>query len=1124
RLTAELTRPAQTLGRREGVTLFMVLLAGFQTLLARYSGQQDLAVGSPVAGRNRVETEGLIGFFVNTLVLRGDLSGEPSFAELLGRVRETALAAQAHQDLPFERLVEELAPERSLAHTPLFQAMLVLQNAPVTSLEIEDLRLRPVDVGGTTAKFDLTLNLSERGGGLLGTVEYATDLYDATTVDRLILQLDRLLVAALAEPDRLVAELPLLSGAELQQILREWNDTGIEHGVAPLLPLLIAEQAARAPGRVAVEQGRRALTAGELEAWADGLACLLRRRGVRIEDRVAVCCERSPEMIVILLAVWKAGAAWLPLDPAYPTARLATVLDDARPALLITGPGAPVDLPWSGTVRHLDLAALERELAADSGPLEVAVTPDHLAYVIYTSGSTGRPKGVLVSHGAIANHMLWMQRLFPLGEDDAVLQKTPFVFDAAIWEIFLPLLAGSRLVLASPGAHREPATMARELREQGVTVLQLVPSVLGPFLDEDLRDLPLQRLFCGGEALPVALCERVFDLLPGIELCNLYGPTECAIDATSHPCRPGMKEVVAPLGRPVDNLWVRILDRWGQPMASGQPGELCLGGAGLARGYLGRPDLTAERFVPDPYAAEPGARLYRTGDLVRQWSDGTIHFLGRIDHQVKIRGIRIELGEVEAVLSGLAGVRQGVVMPWEDRLVAWVTGDVDADSLRQELRERLPEAVVPNAFVILAELPVTPTGKVDRKALPEPEPPSAASGYVAPRTHLEEILSGIWAELLGCDRVGREDDFFALGGHSLLATRVVSRIRKVFGIELPIRVLFESLTVAGLARQIEENLRAAATDPAPPLRPVPRSRELPLSFAQQRLWLLDQLEPGRATYNIPLALRVEGPLDVRGLAWSLGEIMRRHEALRTVFAAPEGSPVQVIQPATPFVASVVDLSGLSESACKALILTLAREEAVRPFDLSCGPLLRGLLLRLAEQDHVVALTMHHIASDGWSISILVRELMALYTAFAQGRPSPLPELPVQYAEFAVWQRSWLQGEVLEGEISFWRQQLVGLSPRLELPTDRPRPAAQSFRGAKHPVRLPAELTQQAKALSRREGTTLFMVLLAGFQSLLARYSGQEDLAVGSPIAGRNRVEIEALIGFFVNTLVLRGDL
>jgi non-ribosomal peptide synthetase component F/acyl carrier protein len=534
-LPADLTRQAKALSRREGATLFMVLLAGFQALLARYSGQEDLAVGSPVAGRNRVEIEGLIGFFVNTLVLRGDLSGEPSFAQLLGRVRETALAAQAHQDLPFERLVEELAPERSLAHTPLFQAMLVLQNAPAASLEIGDLRLGPVDVEATTAKFDLTLNLSEQGGGLLGTVDYATDLYDATTVERLILHLEQLLAAALREPDRLVAELPLLGGAELQQILREWNDTGVEHGVPPLLPLLIAKQAARAPRRLAVEQGSRALTAGELETWADGLACLLRRRGVRIEDRVAVCCERSPEMVIILLAVWKAGAAWLPLEPTYPAARLAAVLEDARPALLITGPGAPVDLPSAGTVRRLDWAAAERELAADSDPLEVAVTPDHLAYAIYTSGSTGRPKGVLVSHGAIANHMLWMQRCFPLGEDDAVLQKTPFVFDAAIWEIFLPLLAGARLVLASPGAHREPAIMVREVREREVTALQLVPSVLGPFLDEDLRDLPLQRLFCGGEALPVPLCERVFDLLPGIELCNLYGPTECAIDATFHP-------------------------------------------------------------------------------------------------------------------------------------------------------------------------------------------------------------------------------------------------------------------------------------------------------------------------------------------------------------------------------------------------------------------------------------------------------------------------------------------------------------------------------------------------------------------------------------------------------------
>jgi amino acid adenylation domain-containing protein/non-ribosomal peptide synthase protein (TIGR01720 family) len=1028
RFSAELTRRVQALGRREGVTPFMVLLAGFIVLLSRHSGQSDLVVGSPVAGRNWMEIEGLIGFFVNTLVLRGNLSGEPSFAELLARVRETALAAQVHQDLPFDRLVEELAPERSLAHTPLFQAMFALQNAPVASLEIEDLRLRPVDVEATTAKFDLLLSLSEQGVGLLGTVEYATDLYDAATVDRLILQLERLLAAALGEPDRLVARLPLLSEAELQQVLREWNDTGVEHGVPLLLHLLIAEQAARMPGRVAVEQGSRTLTAGELETRAEWLARLLRRRGVRIEDRVAVCCERSPEMVVILLAVWKAGAAWLPLDPAYPAARLAAVLDDARPALLIAGPGAPVDLLSAGTVQCLDLAVAEREPAADSGPLEVAVTPDHLAYAIYTSGSTGRPKGVLVSHGALANHMVWMQRRFPLGEDDAVLQKTPFVFDAAIWEIFLPLLAGARLVLAPPGAHREPATMARELRERGVTVLQLVPSVLGPFLDEDLRDLPLQRLFCGGEALPVALCERVFDLLPGIEVCNLYGPTECTVDATFHPCRPGMKEAVAPLGRPVDNLWVRILDRWGQPMAPGQPGELCLGGAGLARGFLGRPDLTAERFVPDPCAAKPGARLYSTGDLVRQRADGTIYFLGRIDHQVKIRGLRIELGDVEAALSALPGVRQVVVMPREDRLVAWVAGSLDADHLRRELRERLPEAMVPNAFVILAELPVTPTGKVDRKALPAPQPLAAASGYAAPRTREEQILAEIWAQTLRVPRVGVNDNFFELGGDSILSVQIVARARQA-GLSFTMRQVFEHQTVAALARHaVLETAGSVRAEQGPVVG------EVPLTPIQR--WFFEQGFADPQHFNQALLLETREPLAPAALERAMAAIVEHHDALRLRFASRAGDWRQENAPAEPVVPfHLVDLSALpAPRRVQALAPAAAALQA--GFNLSAGPLTRLCLFEAgAGQPSRLLWVSHHLVVDGVSWRVLLEDLERAYRQAARGQRPGFPPKTTSFQEWARRLAAHAGSDAVADELEHWRE-IAGV-PVPRLPVDFP---------------------------------------------------------------------------------------
>ncbi|HSF38933.1 MAG TPA: condensation domain-containing protein, partial [Thermoanaerobaculia bacterium] len=621
-----------------------------------------------------------------------------------------------------------------------------------------------------------------------------------------------------------------------------------------------------------------------------------------------------------------------------------------------------------------------------------------------------------------------------------------------------------------------------------------------------------------GEAVDPAAVRAVLESGPPARLLHVYGPTETTTFATWQRVEAVPPGETVPIGRPLANGTLYVLAPGLTLQPVGVPGELYLGGDGVAHGYHARPELTAERFVPDPFGSDPGGRLYRTGDLVRQRADGAVEFLGRLDGQVKIRGFRIEPGEIEAALLALPGVREAVVVVRDQRLVAYVAGEVAADSLRAALRERLPDYMVPAAFVTLEALPLNPNGKVDRKALPAPEAQSAPETYRAPRTPVEEVVAGIWAELLGVERVGADADFFELGGHSLLATRVASRLREAFGVELPLHDVFEAPRLSDLAARVEAARRAGTPASVPPLRPVPREGDLPLSFAQERLWFIDQLEPGSPLYNVAAALRVSGPLDSGVLARTLGEIVRRHEALRTVFAARAGSPVQVIMPAEPFRLPVVDLSGLPEAEKPAL--TLAAEESARPFDLARGPLLRALLLRLGEADHAVLLTMHHIASDGWSMGVLVREVAALYPAFAARRPSPLPALPVQYADFSVWQRSWLHGEVLEQEIDFWRRQLAGLPPLLTLPTDRPRPAVQSYRGAARPVRL----TRQMEALARQEGATVFMVLLAGFQALLARWSGQDDLAVGSPVAGRNRVETEGLIGFFVNTLVLRGNL
>jgi amino acid adenylation domain-containing protein len=1137
RLAAELIRQAEALGRRQGATLFMVLLAGFQALLARYSGQQDLAVGSPIAGRNQVEVEELIGFFVNTLVLRGDLSGAPVFGELLGRARETALASYLHQDVPFEKLVEELAPERSLAHPPLFQVMLVLQNVPGEILEIRDLHLRPVGVTATTAKFDLTVSLMEQDGGLLGAVEHATDLYDGTTVDRLIGHFERLLAAALSTPDEPVSALSLLSPEEHGQIVVEWNDTrGVMGALRSGLYELFEAQVRRTPEAVAVVFGEAALTYGELGARAGRFARHLRRLGVGPDVLVGLLVERSLDMIVGVLGILRAGGAYVPLDPSYPAQRRAFMLEDSRAPVLLTQAHLRDRLPAdSSEILLLDgddgIAAAGHTATLGDDPVA-----ENLAYLIYTSGSTGRPKGVSLSHRALRNLIDW--HLATLLGGARTLQFASLSFDASFHEMFACWGSGGTLVVVPEELRRDMPVLAELLVEQQIEKAILPVVVLQQLAEtftghEDLP--PLREITTTGERLQTnramaALLRR----LPRCAFHNHYGPSETHV-ATAFTLRPDPEDwpLYPPIGRPIGNSSTYVVGPGWVPVPIGVPGDLYIGGVCLARGYWRRPGLTAQKFVPDPFGGEPGARLYQTGDKVRLLANGDLEFLGRFDDQVKIRGFRIELGEIEALLLALPGVRAATVVVREDRsergagdrrLVAYVAGDVAVEALRRWLRERLPDYMVPAAFMLLAALPLTPNGKVDRKALPAPAGQSSEETYLAPHTPVEEMVAGIWAEVLGLERVGVTDHFFELGGHSLLATRVMSRLRSVFEIEMPLRVLFEAPRLATLAVRVEEALRAGAGQLTPPLVPVPHEGTLPLSFAQQRLWFIDQLEPGSPLYNIPVALRVEGPLDGAALALCLGEIVRRHETLRTIFAAPDGSPVQRIQPAEPFRLSVVDLSELPEPARDALTLALVSEETGRPFDLARGPLLRGVLLRRAEEDHVVTLTMHHIVSDGWSMGILVREVAALYAAFAQGKPSPLPELPVQYADFAVWQSSWLQGEILEQELAWWRRQLAGLPALLELPTDRLRPAVQSYRGATRPVRLPAALTRQIEALGRREGATLFMVLLAGFQALLARYSGQQDLAVGSPVAGRNRIETEGLIGFFVNTLVLRGDL
>jgi amino acid adenylation domain-containing protein/non-ribosomal peptide synthase protein (TIGR01720 family) len=1133
-LSPGVSRGLRALSQREGATLFMTVLAGWQALLARYAGQEDVVVGTPIAGRNRRETEGLIGFFVNMLAMRAEPRGELAWRALLAQVRETALGAYTHQDLPFERLVEELGAERSLTHNPVFQVSFSLNKSAAGErrLELGPLELESFGRDRRIAKFDLDLAMADADDALLGVVVYREALFDADTVARMAGHLEILLEAMSADPERRLLEVSLLRGAERAQVLEAWNDTAAELPRA-CVHEQFAEQAARAPDAVAIVSGDASLTYAELERRANRLAHVLRPRGVGPESRVGMVLERGVHAVLAMLGILKAGGAYVPLAPSNPAERLREVFADAGVSLVLTDTAAAAQLPAEVESLWLDDAATADALAAlpETAP-QVASHPGQLAYVIYTSGSTGRPKGVAVAHESVVR-LVRSTSYVPFGPEERIAHASNLAFDAATFEIWGALLNGGSLAVIEREVTLSPADFAAALRERQVSALFLTTALFNRIAaDEPQAFAGLRHLLFGGEAVDPQSVRRVLETGAPGRLLHVYGPTETTTYASWQHVR-GVEAGAAtvPIGGPLGNTTLYVLDAGGEPLPAGVPGELYIGGLGVARGYLGQAAMTAERFVPDAFGAS-GARLYRTGDRVRWTAAGEIEYLGRMDAQVKIRGFRIEPGEVEAVLSGLAEVGEAFVMVREDapgqkRLAAYLVpaegAELSTGDLRTRLAARLPDYMVPSAFVVLERLPLNANGKVDRRALPAPEQ-GAEAGYVAPRTPTEELLAGIWAAVLRLERVGAEDGFFELGGHSLLATQVVSRARQVFGVEVPLRALFEAPTVAGLAVRIEA-LRGDGSGPAaPPMERVSRAEALPLSFAQQRLWVVDRLEPGSAAYNMPSALRLRGPLHAPALRAGIAELVRRHEALRTTFAERGGAPVQVVHPPAPLPLPLIDLAGLPDGSREPRAERLAALEARRPFDLARGPLLRATLVRLDDEDHVLLLTLHHVVSDGWSMGVLVREVFALYDAFSRGAPSPLPELPVQYADFAVWQRRWLSGETLERQLAWWSERLAGAPPLLELPTDRPRPALPRHRGAACSLHVDAALAGELRALGRREGATLFMTLLAGFAVVLGRWAGQEDVVVGTPIAGRTRRETEGLIGFFLNTLALRTDL
>ncbi|MEL5551921.1 amino acid adenylation domain-containing protein [Serratia nevei] len=1107
--------------RRLGVSLASLCHLAWAQVLASVSGRDAVVFGTVLLGRLQggEGAERALGLFINTLPLRLDIDRRGvETAAREAHVRLSGLLAHEHAPLALAQRCSGVSPG-----APLFSALLNYRhnNGEAVALP-EGVSLLSAEER-TNYPFVLSV---EDGGDSLGVTAQVTETVDAQRVcDYMVQALSSLAQALEQAPETPVCSLAVVPEAERELLLHGWNRTERDYPLDQTLAALFEQQVRRTPHATALVSGAESLSYAQLNARANRLAHALIARGVGPDSRVAVCAERGLNMVTALFGILKAGGAYVPLDPAYPGERLQYILQDADPVLLLADAAGRAALGEPVTPQLALEAALPETLSTENPAPRAQAS--HLAYVIYTSGSTGKPKGAMNEHRGVVNRLVWMQEAYGLTAADTVLQKTPFGFDVSVWEFFWPLMVGARLVMAKPEGHKDPDYLSRAIEQYGVTTLHFVPSMLQSFLADGqaaTRCGQVVRVMCSGEALPAALVAEFYRRLPQAELHNLYGPTEAAVDVTAWHCSREADRVSVPIGRPIANTRIYLLDERGQPVPLGAVGELYIGGVQVARGYLNRPELTAERFLSDPFA--PGGRMYRTGDVARYLANGDIEYLGRNDQQVKIRGFRIECGEIEAALATHPAVREAVVdaraVGDDKRLVAWVVPAADvaeetlAGALRQHVSAALPDYMVPSAWVVVAALPLSPNGKLDRRALPEPQGAQSQAAYEAPQGEHETLLAAIWRELLNVERVGRHDNFFELGGHSLLAVRLTNRLQQMEW-QLPLQVLFANPTLLALAQQLRR------TDEAlPPIEAMPRGAALPLSFAQQRLWFLTQLEGLSETYHIPLALSLRGELDLPAWRQSLDALYARHEALRSRFVTVEGQPQAHILPADALPLTVHDLRGRQDAQSQARQLAQRLTEA--PFDLTQGPLVRAALIRLADEEHLFLLTCHHIISDGWSTGILLRELGALYGALRRGDADPLPPLTLQYADYAAWQRRYLTPERLAAQAQYWRETLSDAPALLTLPTDRPRPTVQSFSGGEVPIAIDAELTQALRQFSRQHGGTLFMTVLAAWSLVLARMAGQQELVIGTPEANRGRLETESLVGFFVSTLALRIDL
>jgi amino acid adenylation domain-containing protein/non-ribosomal peptide synthase protein (TIGR01720 family) len=1113
-----------------GIPIKDVLLAVHMKVMSLLAGQRDVITGLISNGRPEMtDGERMVGLFLNTLPFRMKLPAG-SWLDLAGEVFAAERELLPHRRYPLARIQQDQGGQ-SLFETAFnfTQFHLYQELRDVSDLEI--LQSRNVAETNFTLLLDISIGLTNKiHAQLAGNVAELQEEQVAAIAGYYARALEAMANDPYANHDAI----SLLSEAEQEQQLGAWN-AGDTFASELTVVELFEAQVARRPSAVALVCNGEELTYEELNRRANRLGQQLQQLGVGPEQLVGVCVERSLEMVVALLGVMKAGGAYVPLDPAYPQERLAFMVADAGVRVIVAQAEVVERITAPGvTVVCVDAAVEE----AASENVRNETSADNTAYVIYTSGSTGQPKGVAITHRNVVRLFAGTERYYEFGAEDVWTLFHSYAFDFSVWEMWGALLYGGKLVVVPYWVSRSPEAFYELLAAEGVTVLNQTPSAFRQLSEVDSRvgaELKLRLVIFGGEALELNALRPWYERHgeAGPQLVNMYGITETTVHVTYRALRTGEIGSQSVIGGALPDLQVYVLDEHLRLLPVGVSGELYVGGAGLGRGYLNRPELTAERFLPDPYSSD-GGRLYKTGDLARYLADGDLVYLGRADDQVKIRGFRIELGEIEAALRKHSAVRDVVVHTPTDasgemRLVAYVVTELEATDaaaeLRRHLKERLPAHMVPQGFVVLEQLPVGLTGKLDRRALPtwkevafeHDESPDAA------RLPVEDMLAGIWAEVLGVEHVAVGDNFFDLGGHSLLATQVISRVRETFKTEIPLLTLFEVPRLSDLAAVVEAALRQEQGLSAPPI--TRESRDIaPLSFAQQRLWIVEQLAKGAAVYHLPVAVRLKGELNVEALERSLNEVVRRHEVLRTSFALVQGNPAQVIAPSLELALPVLDLSELPQTDREAEARRIADEFMAVQFDLTSGPLLRARLLRLDTEEHVALFVMHHIISDGWSMGVLVREIATLYDAFMRERPSPLPELPVQYADFASWQREWLQGDVLESQLNYWKKQLGPHPPELVMPLDHPRPAVQTHNGARSSFAITAEIQHQLNALSRREGVTMFMTLLAAFQTLLYRYSSQEDIVVGTDMANRNRAETENVIGFFVNMLVLRTDL